>query len=298
MNFRDFFSRFAATLLFIPAIGAGASPTASVTFNSKLDFTVWCESGPAWLDAWKSLGTTPAKEAIQIPDCDAWGLQPEEKTTFAQAVTEAIAAHATGVASTYWAPATDQDLLVLKQQMPGLRVLHLWESPGITDAGLAELKNFTGLKHLGLQHCNTITDAGLARLKDIPELQSLEIGFCAKISPSGLAALRETATLRELELMGDNIDDAAVARITNFEHLETLNLSWCAHLTDAGLAALKEMKALRSLNLAKTPITDAGLAHLQQLTGLQSLNLRACVNLTAAAVADLRRALPSTTIDY
>lgn len=302
------FSRSGAVLVLLLGIeGYAATPapqpgeatlTAPATFNSKLDFLVWCETGPGPLDGWSSLGRTPAPEPIRIPACNAWGIQPEEKTTFQQAVAEAVAAQASGVASTYWAPAADQDLLVLQRELPGLRALLIWESPAVTDAGLAGLKNFKSLRHLALQHCNGITDTGLARLKDISELQGLELGYCDKISPAGLAYLKNIKALQALVLNGDKINDAALAQLQGLDSLQSLDLSWCDQITDAGLAQLKHLKALRSLNLAKTQITDAGLSHLKELTALQSLNLRACPHVTDAAVADLRRALPAAKIDH
>jgi hypothetical protein len=307
MNKLNGFSRSGAVLVLMLGIGGCATPaspqgettqTAPATFNSKLAFTVWAETGPGPLDGWKNLGTTPAPEPIRIPACNAWGLQPEEKTTFPQAVAEAVAAQASGVASTYWAPAADQDLLVLQRQLPGLRVLLIWESPAVTDAGLAELKNFKSLRHLALQHCEGITDAGLARLKDIRELQGLELGYCDKISPAGLAYLKNIKTLQALQLNGDKINDAALAQLQGLDRLESLDLSWCAQITDAGLAQLTPLKALRSLNLVKTQITDAGLSHLKELNALQSLDLRACPHVTDAAVADLRQALPAAKIDH
>ncbi len=307
MNELNGFSRSGAGLFVLLTVGACttlASPqgeatlTAPAAFNSKLDFLVWSETGPGPLDGWKNLGKTPAPEPIRIPACNAWGLQPEEKTTFPQAVAEAVAAQASGVASTFFAPATDQDLLMLKQQLPSLRALLLWDSPGVTDAGLAELRNFKSLRHLALQHSNTITDAGLARLKDIRELQGLELGYCDKISPAGLAYLKNIKTLQALRLNGDKINDAALAQLQGLDGLQSLDLSWCDQITDAGLAQLKQLKALRSLNLVKTQITDAGLAHLKELNALQSLDLRACPHVTDAAVAELRQALPAAKIEY
>jgi hypothetical protein len=307
MNKLNGFSRSGAVLVLMLGIGGCtttpprqgyATLTAPATFNSKLAFSVWSETGPGLLEGWKQLGNTPAAEPIRIPACYAWGIQPEEKTTFQQAVVEAVAAQAPGVASTFWAPAADQDLLVLTRQLPGLRALIIWESPEVTDAGLTELKNFKNLQHLALQHCNGITDAGLARLQDIRELQGLELGYCDKISPAGLAYLKNVKTLQVLVLNGDKINDAALAQLKGLDSLWSLNLSWCDQITDAGLAQLSQLKALRSLNLAKTQITDVGLSHLKELTALQSLNLRACPHVTDAAVADLRKALPAAKIDY
>jgi hypothetical protein len=306
MNSLNSLSRSGAVLVLLLGIGGCATPppqgsatlAGPATFNSKLAFSVWSETSPGLVEGWKNLGITPAPEPIQIPACYAWGIEPEEKTTFQQAVAEAVAAQAPGVASTFWAPATNQDLLVLKRQLPGLRALIIWESPKVTDAGLAELKNFKSLRHLALQHCNEITDAGLAHLKDIRELQGFELGYCDKISPAGLACLKDIQTLQVLVLNGDNINDAALAQLQGFDNLQSLDLSWCDQITDAGLAQLKQLKALRSLNLAKTQITDAGLSHLKELQALQSLNLRACPHVTDAAVADLRQALPAAKIDH
>jgi hypothetical protein len=300
------FSRSGAVLVLMLAVAGcttaprqgNATLTAPATFNSKLPLSVWSETGPGLIEGWKILGTTPAREPIHIPACYAWGIEPEEKTTFQQAVAEAVAAQAPGVASTFWAPATDQDLLVLQRQLPSLRALIIWESPGVTDAGLAELKNFKGLLHLALQHCNEITDAGLARLRDIRELQGLELGYCGKITPAGLTYLKDIKTLQVLELNGDQINDAALAQLKGVDSLTSLDLSWCDQITDAGLAQLKQLKSLRSLNLAKTQITDAGLSHLKELKALQSLNLQACPHITDAAVADLRKALPAAKIDH
>jgi len=273
--------------------------TAPATFNSKLAFAVMASIEPLQgITGWTNLGTTPAPEPIQIPACYAWELSPDDKTTFQQTIAEAVAAQAPGVASSFWAPVSNADLTVLKQKLPGIRLLDIWESPKVTDAGLAGLKDFKNLRILGLQHCGEITDAGIARLKDIPQLQFLALGYCDKITTAGLASLKDIKILQGLELNGDNINDDALAVLKDIRGLKGLDLSWCDKITDAGLARLEGLKSLRVLNLAKTQISDAGLAHLKGLTALQSLNLRACPQITAAAVAGLRQALPAAKIDY
>lgn len=273
--------------------------TDPATFNSKFTIAVMaCNEPLQGIAGWTNLATTPAAEPIQIPACYAWELCPDDKTTFQQTIAEAVAAHAPGVASSFWAPMSNEDLSVLKQKLPGLRSLDIWESPKVTDAGLAGLKDFKNLRILGLQHCSEITDAGIARLKDIPQLQFLALGYCDKISTTGLASLKDIKTLRGLELNGDNISDDALAVVGNIRNLQGLDLSWCDKITDAGLAHLEDLKSLQILNLAKTQISDAGLAHLKGLTGLQSLNLRACPQITAAAVADLQKALPAAKIEH
>ncbi len=276
-----------------PALAPPATPG---RFASELDFVVWSYGGI--FQDWENRGKTPGPEPIQIPPAYAWGLIPENATTFPQAITAAAEAQATGLGSSFWAPASDADLVTLAQRLPRLRALLIWESPEVSDQGLAALKGLRDLRLLALQHCDRITDAGLVQLQDIRELQGLELGYCRQVSVEGLASLKGLQHLQHLTLQGDQIDDAALARIGALEALQSLDLSWCDRITDAGMVHLTGLKALRKLNLAKTPIGDAGLVPLRGLKNLQSLNLKACPRVTEAGVMELRKALPLARIDH
>jgi hypothetical protein len=304
MNLRGTFVRsgFAALAVMLALAGCtvGApslkSPATPARFASELKFVVWSYGGI--FQDWKELGSTPGPEPIQILPVYAWGLIPEKPTTFPQAITAAAEAQATGLGSSYWAPTSDADLVTLTQRLPRLRALLVWESPEVSDRGLAALKDLLGLRLLALQHCDGITDAGLLRLRDIQKLEGLELGYCRQISAEGLASLKGLRHLQHLTLQGDQIDDAALARIGDFEALQSLDLSWCEGITDAGMVHLTGLKALHTLNLAKTQIGDAGLVPLRDLKSLKSINLRACPQVTEAGVAELRKALPLAMIDH
>lgn len=157
---------------------------------------------------------------------------------------------------------------------------------GVTDEGLSRLKALTSLESLALYNSPQVTDAGLAPLAEFTRLAKLVITN-AKIEGRGLAPL---TTLKSLSLENNPVDDAGVEILVQNRQLTDLNLSGTkitdkafriiaenlpdlkrlnvrqTQLTDAGLEALKPLKHLREVRAAGTKITQAGKDSLKSVT--------------------------------
>jgi Leucine-rich repeat (LRR) protein len=122
------------------------------------------------------------------------------------------------------------------------------DSPRITEAGLANLKDLGNLRQLALSG-NNITDAALAHL----------------------AGLRQ---LEELTLDGENITDAGLAHVAQLPNLQKLTIAEIdgERITDAGLARLAELKILKSLAIGMYWLQSADTPQKQSMTVLTELN--------------------------
>ncbi len=149
---------------------------------------------------------------------------------------------------------------------------------GVTNEGLSRLKALTRMESPALYNSPQVTDAGLAPLAGFSKLQKLVITN-AKIEGRGLAPF---TTLTSLSLENNPVDDAGVEILVRNKGLSDLNLSGTkitdkafkfiganlpnlkrlnvrqTQLTDAGLEALKPLKHLREVRAAGTKITQAG----------------------------------------
>jgi hypothetical protein len=200
----------------------------AVEFNSKLALQVWlCDEQGV-----RPVGKTPAADALTIPKCRWWAVQPLAGVSLADVVAEAKGA---GIKGLKLEDASDDDLAQLAG-WPALQAIDLsWTK--ITDAGLARLKEHKGLQSIYLDGTK-ITDAGLAQLKELKDLQTLYLN-------------------------GTRVTDAGLVNLEQFKGLQVLYLGGL-QITDAGLAHLKELKGLQTLYVGRTQITDAGVRELRK----------------------------------
>ncbi len=214
----------------------------------------------------------------------------------------------------FYRGATDADLGWLKQ-LPGLRTCEIFESPLVTDEGIAQLGAARGLKKLGLYNLE-INGAGLASLRDCPSLQDLTICSCSKLTDSGIAHVGSIANLRAFSMIATpNVTNAGFAELRRLAHLEELGLDFSIATDDAvleslgslanlrklalaygeresreGLAFLKNLRSLETLTLyGHAGLTDAALTHLAAPASLTHLSLMDCKNVTDSALASLIR---------
>ena len=122
---------------------------------------------------------------------------------------------------------------------------------GVSDAGLAHLKQLENLQHLDLNGTQ-ITDAGLAELKTLKNLQKLLIGYNEKMTGTGLAELKDLKNLQHLDLIHCGITDDGAKRLAKLQSLKTIDLRG-TKITDAGLKELKSLLNLKELNLCLVP---------------------------------------------
>ena len=130
----------------------------------------------------------------------------------------------------------DADLVHLKGIAADLPELYL-TGPGITDAGMVNLRDLVNLRVLDLPS-TSITDAGLTYVGCLHRLRSLN--------------LRQTA-----------ITDAGLAHLSRLTELHKLVL-WGTRVTDAGLVHLRALSELRELDLEETEVSETGVEELRR----------------------------------
>jgi Leucine-rich repeat (LRR) protein len=158
----------------------------------------------------------------------------------------------------FGAPVTDKclkDLAALTE----LEYLNLKDTK-VGDATLTALKGLTKLRALKIG--SGITDAGLANLKDFKQLQQLDLQG-DRFTDAGLAHLKNLTELRRLELMGEKFSDAGLAPLKELTHLEWLGIS-SLKISDKSIPHLRALKKLRILRLYLSSITPEGVAELQK----------------------------------
>jgi Leucine-rich repeat (LRR) protein len=132
-------------------------------------------------EAPRSIGTTPARNPLAIPECEEWWVYPEGP------IEEAVAE-------------------IKAKAIPGLAL-----PPGATDADLAHLQGLTGLQTLNLVDTK-VTDAGLEHLKGLTGLQTLLLGQ-TQVTDAGLAHLKGLKGLRELNLSETRVTEAGMSQL-------------------------------------------------------------------------------------
>ena len=105
----------------------------------------------------------------------------------------------------------------------------------LNDSHLAVIGRFEAVTDLSFEQTG-ITDAGLAHLKDLPKLEWLNL-YRTKIGDAGLASLAEIASLKLLPIGGTKITDKGLAHLAKMPQLEYLGLRATA-ITDAGTAPM------------------------------------------------------------
>ena len=162
----------------------------------------------------------------------------------------------------------------------------------VTDADMPEIAKLRHVVSVNLAGTK-ISGNSIVYLNDCQFLQQLIIPG-TEVTDAGIAGLNHLY-LVDLLLTGLPIGDAALERLDRFEYLEGLDLG-ATHVTDDGLCHLARIKRLSSLSLNGARISDAGLVHLKGIATLRHLDLGA-TNVTDEGVADLRRCLPSLTVE-
>ena len=101
-----------------------------------------------------------------------------------------------------------------------------------------------------------ITDEGLAHLKDLKGLRKLYLGR-TEISDAGLKHIAGLAGLEHLILSESKVTDAGLKQLAGLKKLTTLEISGTV-VTDLGLRELRELKALTAIFANRTKVTDKG----------------------------------------
>ena len=138
-------------------------------------------------------------------------------------------------------------------------------------------------------------NAGLRPVEHLREVEALVVDG-PFVTDDALPHLRGLTNLVKLGLRSTRVADFGQAHLKGLTNVTTLDLS-SPEVTDAGLAHLKGLTNLTTLDVCKTQVTDAGLAHLRGLTKLLLFDLCG-TQVTVAGVKELKRALPSLSIEH
>ena len=130
----------------------------------------------------------------------------------------------------------------------------------VTDRVLTVIGTFHGLRELSLFKPG-ITGAGLAQMKDLKELRKLYL-IDARVYDASLAPLKDLDKLEELDLSGTGITNAAGATFKELPALTLLAVSK-TKFGDAGAAQLKELKELKKLEAVSTNLSVKGAMDLE-----------------------------------
>jgi hypothetical protein len=172
------------------------------------------------------------------------------------------------------------DLMREVGRLGRLKVLCLYDSNQVTDAGLAHIGQLSSLRSLVVNSHN-VSDAGLGSLREL-DPRILNLDDCP-VTPAGLVHLKGMGHLEELSLRFTQVN--TIEPLRPLTGLKILDLRRCP-ISDAGLAPVAGFTNLTTLNLGETSIGDAGVAHLRSLTGLDQLFLDA-TRITDASLPDL-----------
>jgi hypothetical protein len=153
--------------------------------------------------------------------------------------------------------ATDVVLFNLRG-LTSLEDLYVWDSIGVSDVGVRNLKALVNLKNLHLDR-TSVTDQGLQSLTGLKRMEHLVLDNHA-FGDRGLSAVEGMRSLKWLSVGGNYLIPSSI--------------------TDDGLKAVAGLKDLEMIDLNHANVTDRGLEHLAGLRKLRSLSLEDCSGIT------------------
>lgn len=175
-------------------------------------------------------------------------------------------------------PVSDAQFASLLEDMNSLVRLALRRVNGVTNAGLAAIKELPRLEVLSLIEMG-ISDQGLATLASLEQLRSLDVRRCAGLTSDNLSRLIAMRQLREVKLGGATVDDAALKTVLAIPSLVSLTVE-DATITANGLAGIAVgslADRLRAIALVRCyGVNDDALSVLRNLRHIESLSVREC----------------------
>ncbi|MFN0054456.1 MAG: protein kinase domain-containing protein [Planctomycetales bacterium] len=142
-----------------------------------------------------------------------------------------------------------------------LERLELFANPGVTNAGLEQVRRLGSLRQLDL-NATGITAAGLVHLATLTSLESLNL-MNLRLSDDAMQHLGSLTNLKTLLLHHSGIGDEGLVHLTGLTRLEALGLDG-TRLTDASIDTLAGFRRLKVLQLLRTQISEAGVVRLQE----------------------------------
>lgn len=164
------------------------------------------------------------------------------------------------------------------------RLSRLSLGPGLTDAGVARLRDFPALTHavdpdslLTISAARTLTDRALEAVGTLHGVVALDVHTSVFGSPfytaAGVAHLKKMSALEALNFHGQLVTDSVLREIAAIPRLRWLHAQDVAS-GDEGFVALGRCSALEAIVLRVChAVTDRGIAALAQLPRLETLNV-------------------------
>ena len=162
-------------------------------------------------------------------------------------------------------------------------------SQRITDASLEHVGTMKQLKYLHLLQTSGISNEGIAHICHLPNLSEL-FAVDTAITDEGLAQLAGLKRLDWLNLDRTQVSDKGMSQIAKITWLKRLTLARTP-ISNAGLAKLRPLQQLFHLDLAQTQITDDAVDDLAAFPKM--VDLRVGDRLSAAAIEQLRTRMPN-----
>lgn len=131
----------------------------------------------------------------------------------------------------------DSDLVLL-DALPRLVKLTIYQNPALGDAALVHVAGRRGLRYLSVERIPGVTDAGLAQLKGLSSLRELHLKSL-NVTDAGIDHLLQLPSLEVLDLSGTQITDAGLLKLRSMQRLKRV---WAigTHVTNRGATTLRQ----------------------------------------------------------
>jgi hypothetical protein len=154
------------------------------------------------------------------------------------------------------------------------------------DRGMKNVSSLVQLENLGIHWVDGITDRGIAYLKNMSNLKSIDVGH-AKLTDKAMLDLKQIHTLEYLHLPHFGFTDECFKHIIELQSLRYLWGGSGSELTNESLRYVGQIKNLEVLCIGSAGFSDEGLKHIAKLTNLKRLSLFKADMLTNQGIAKL-----------
>lgn len=163
------------------------------------------------------------------------------------------------------------------------------DETGITDAGLAEIKNLK----IAWEETLFLPQYGLTKYKK--DQKFWEGLHPDRITDAGLKYLGEIRNIRWVKVGGGGITDAGLEHLTSLVNLRELEIGPCPNIKGPGLKALHALPALQELDISRTNVSAEHLTHLSGMAKLKKVIVGR--NVTSVGLEKFKKANPNLEVE-
>jgi hypothetical protein len=158
------------------------------------------------------------------------------------------------------------------------------------DEGMKNVSGLTQLENFSPHWIGGVTDRGVAYLKNMPSLKKLDIGH-AHLTDRAMLDIKQISTLEWLHLPNYGLTDVGLKHIAELQNLRYL---WVrgrgdSPLTDESLQYVGKLKNLEHLLIGGSGFSDSGMKYIADLTKLKQLTIFKAGDLTNKGLAELAK---------